>query len=189
MCLESSWGRLGWFWWRLGAIGRSLGDVLGALGGVLGALLDVLEVSWRALWAMICQDLDRNPRNTNTQKKTRKNMVFWRCRSSSGDLGDVLGASWAILSALWKPLADASGAPVGHLRSSRGIEKGQDGARRSTVHFGCQLGFNLDYLLGRSKRAERRHAVPSRPRRCDRIAIKREIRENRESGREEDHMF
>ena len=54
------------FFGRLGAIGRSLGDVLGALGGVLGALLDVLEVSWRALWAMICQDLDRNPRNTKT---------------------------------------------------------------------------------------------------------------------------
>ena len=41
----------------------------------------------------------------------------------------------------------------------------------------------------RAKRAERRHAVPSRPRRCDRIAIKREIRENREKGREEHHMF
>ena len=58
--LETSWGRLGWFWWRLGAIGRSLGDVLGALGGVLGARLDVLEVFWKALWAMICQDLHRN---------------------------------------------------------------------------------------------------------------------------------
>ena len=33
------------------------------------------------------------------------------------------------------------------------------------------------------------HAVPSRPRRFDRVAIKREIRENRERGREEDHMF
>ena len=41
----------------------------------------------------------------------------------------------------------------------------------------------------RAKRAERRHAVPSKPRRCDRIAIKREIRENRERGREEDQMF
>ena len=41
----------------------------------------------------------------------------------------------------------------------------------------------------RAKRAERRHAVPSRPRICDSIAIKREIRENRETGREEDHMF
>ena len=41
----------------------------------------------------------------------------------------------------------------------------------------------------RAKRAERRHAVPSRPRRCDRTAIKREIQENRETGRAEDHMF
>ena len=42
---------------------------------------------------------------------------------------------------------------------------------------------------GRAKRAERRHEVPSRPRRCDRIAIKREIRKNRETGRAEDHML
>ena len=66
MCMETSWGRFGWSWWRLRRIGRSLGDVLGALGGVLGALLDILEVSLRALWAMICQDLDRNLRNTKT---------------------------------------------------------------------------------------------------------------------------
>ena len=101
-------------------------------------------------------------------------------------LGDVLDASWAILSALWRPLGDVSGAPLGHLGSFRGIEKGQDGARRSRKHFRCQLGSNLDYPLGR---AERRHAVPSRPRRCDRTAIRREIRENRETGRAEDHMF
>ena len=75
---------------------------------------------------------------------------FWR------RLGEVLGASWAVLPALWRPLGDVSGALVGHLGSSRGIEKGQDGARRSTVHFGCQLGFNLDYPLGRAKRASER---------------------------------
>ena len=41
----------------------------------------------------------------------------------------------------------------------------------------------------RAKRAERRHAVPSRPRRCDRIAMKRERRENRERGRDGHHLF
>ena len=77
---------------------------------------------------------------------------FWR------RLGEVLGASWAVLPALWRPLGDVSGALVGHLGSSRGIEKGQDGARRSTVHFGCQFGFNLDYPSGRAKRASERSA-------------------------------
>ena len=76
MCLETSWGRLEWFWRRLGAIGRYLGDVLGALGGVLGALLHILEVSLRSLWTMICQDLDRNPRNTKTSRKPKKSIVL-----------------------------------------------------------------------------------------------------------------
>ena len=76
MCLETSWGRLEWFWRRLGAIGRYLGDVLGALGGVLGALLHILEVSLRSLWTMICQDLDRNPRNTKNKQKTKEKYCF-----------------------------------------------------------------------------------------------------------------
>ena len=41
----------------------------------------------------------------------------------------------------------------------------------------------------RAKRAERQHAVPSRPRRCDRTTIEKEIQENKETGRAEDHMF
>ena len=114
MCLESSWGRLGWFWWRLGAIGRSLGDVLGALGGVLGALLDVLEVFWRALWAMICQDLDRNLRNTKTKKKQRKNNVFCdvgaRLEASWGRLGRVLGNLVGALEASWERFGRSCGA-------------------------------------------------------------------------------
>ena len=112
--LESSWGRLGWFWWRLGAIGRSLGDVLGALGGVLGALLDILEVSWRALWAMICQDLDRNPRNTKTMEKTKETYCFlamselvWR---SWGRLGRVLGNLVGALEASWGRFGRSCGA-------------------------------------------------------------------------------
>ena len=63
-----------------------------------------------------------------------------------------------ILSALWRPLGEVSGAPLGHLGSFRGIEKGQDGARRSRKHFRCQLGSNLDYPLGRAKRASERSA-------------------------------
>ena len=62
---------------------------------------------------------------------------FLRCRSSSGG---VLGASWAILSALWKPLGDVSGAPVGHLGSSRGIEKGQDAQDALECILGANLG-------------------------------------------------
>ena len=105
MCLEISWGRFGWLSWRLGAIGRFLGEVLGALGGVLGALLDILEVSWRALWAMICQDLDRNPRNAKALKKHGKNKVFCdvgaRLEASWGRHGRVLGNLVGALEASW----------------------------------------------------------------------------------------
>ena len=88
---ETCWGRLGWFWWRLGAIRRSLGDVLGALG--VGVLLDILEVSLRARWATICQDLDRNPRN-KIEKKLRKTTVFlpeWARAQGSLLVGGPLG--------------------------------------------------------------------------------------------------
>ena len=108
-------------------------------------------------------------------------------------LGDVLDASWAILSALWRPLGDVSGAPLGHLGSFRGIEKGQDGARRSRVHFGCQLGSNLDYPLGRaserSERSARSAGMQCQADRGDRIAIKREIREKREGKRRGPHVL
>ena len=76
----------------------------------------------------------------------------------------VLAPSWPFLAPSWDVLAQSW-----HVLAP------------SWVDFGCQLGIDFG--------AERRHAVPSRPRRCDRIAIKREIRENRERGREEDHMF
>ena len=75
---------------------------------------------------------------------------FWK------RLGENFGASWAVMSALWRPLGDVSGAPLGHLGSFRGIEKGQDGARRSRKHFRCQLGSSFDYPLGRAKRASER---------------------------------
>ena len=114
MCLDSSWGRLGWFWWRLGAIGRSLGDVLRALGDVLGALLDVLEVFWIASWAMICQDLDRNLRNTKTLKKPRNTFFFCdvgaRLEASWGRLGRVLGNLVDALEASWGRFGRSSGA-------------------------------------------------------------------------------
>ena len=127
-------------------------------------------------------------------------------------LGDVLDASWAILSALWRPLGDVSGALVGHLGSPRGAETGQEGARRrqhaprrsrnghhapprngqyaprrlAGAAHGLPLGARE--RAKRAKRAERRHAVASRPRRCHKIAEKRGIQENRERGREEHHI-
>ena len=106
---------------------------------------------------MICQYLHRNLRNTKTLKKSRDFSFFFAMLELAWRrLGDVLDAAWALLSALWRLLGDVSGAPLGHLGSFRGIEKGQDGARRSGVHFGCQLGFNLDYRLKRaSERSER----------------------------------
>ena len=103
MRLETSWGRLGCLWWRLGGIWRSLGDVLGALGGVSGALWDVLEVPWRAIWARICQDVDRNLGNIKTMKKLRKNIVFL-------DIGARLEASWGRLGRVLGILASQKGA-------------------------------------------------------------------------------
>ena len=80
-------------------------------------------------------------------------------------------------------------------RAKLGAKTARDGAK--TMHDGAKMAQDgprwpqdgprwQDYPLGR---AERRQGVPSRPRKCDRIAINREMRENRERGREEDQMF
>ena len=114
--LDVSGKLLGTSWWRLGGIARSLGDVFGALGGVLGALLDVLEVFWIASWAMICQDVDRNLRNTNTLEKQRENNVF-------DDVGARLEASWARLGRVLRNLVGALEASWGRFGSFCGASQ------------------------------------------------------------------
>ena len=59
----------------------------------------------------------------------------------------------------------------------------------SRRHLGTRWGARARERAKRAKRAERRHAVPSRPRRSDGTAIKRQMRKNRERGREEDKML
>ena len=127
MSLETSWDRLGCFWWRLGGIWRSLWDVLGVLGGVLGAHLDVLEVPWKAMWARICQDVDRNPRDVKTLKKIGKNKVFCMSGLVWNPLGRVLGILAGALEVSWRPL----GCSLWFLGSFRGTKTGQDGPRWS----------------------------------------------------------
>ena len=152
MCLETSWGCLGWFWWRLGAIGRSLGDVLGALGGVLGALLDILEVSLGAHWAMTYPDLGRNPRSTKTLKLSKKTMFFLRCRSSSGG---VLGTSWARLGQSCR----RSGGLLGTFRALLwGISEALEASRRAKMAQGaleCRLPLGVREARERAKRSAR----------------------------------
>ena len=102
--------------------------------------LDVLEVSWRALWAMICQDLDRHPRNTKTLKTPGRNKLFLRCRSSSGG---ILGTSWPRLGQSCR----RSGGLLGTFRALLwGISAALEASRRAKMAqdaLECILGVNL----------------------------------------------
>ena len=117
--LEISWGRLGRSW------------------ECFRASLDFLEVSWKAMCARICQDVDRNPRDVKTLKTQTKTHGFFGCRGSSGGL---LAAFWAFLLALWRSLGDVLGVFCGVLEAlgaPRRAKTAQDGCKA------CKDGFKL----------------------------------------------
>ena len=116
-----------------------------------------------------------------------------RCQSSSGG---VLVSSWARLGQSCR----RSGGLLGTFRALLwGISEVLEASRRAKMAqdalesiLGANLGPTWITPLGRAKRAERaerRHAVPSRPRKCHRIAMKRELRENREGKRRRPHVL
>ena len=144
----------------------------------------VLEASWKPLGAILggIWEAKMRPRRPKMVPRRRLGRLLWPPVVVLGRLG----ASWGRLGASWGVLARLGGflgASLGRFGASGCVLKAFWGV------FGASWGVSRRHLGTPLGRAERRHAVPSKPRRSVGIAIKRHMRENRERGREEDKML